>query len=89
MLNLEILANEDLDFVKSKTKETTLSLFKEYNNNPQQNLSKEELAALTSFSKNRDIMIQKPGKGNCIVIADWGTCVKNLLSDLKRFKILL
>ena len=36
MLNLEILANEDLDFVKSKTKETTLSLFKQYNNNPQQ-----------------------------------------------------
>ena len=29
--NLEVLSNEDLDFVKTKTKETTLSLFREYN----------------------------------------------------------
>ena len=29
--NLEVLSNEDLDFVKTKTKETALSLFREYN----------------------------------------------------------
>ena len=57
--NLEILSNEDLDFVKTKTKETALSPFRQYNKNPQQNLSKEELAALTNLSKNKDIVIQK------------------------------
>ena len=36
--NLEILSNEDLDFVKTKTKETALSSFRQYNKNPQQNL---------------------------------------------------
>ena len=29
--NLEVLSNKDLDFVKSKTKETALSSFREYN----------------------------------------------------------
>ena len=48
--NLEILSNEDLDFVKTKTKETALSLFRQNNKNPQQNLSNKELAALTSLS---------------------------------------
>ena len=33
--NLEILSNEDLDFVKTKTKETTLSSLRQYNKNPQ------------------------------------------------------
>ena len=45
--NLEILSNEDLDFVKTKSKETALLSFRQYNKNPQQNLSKEELTALT------------------------------------------
>ena len=44
--NLEILSNEDL---KTKTKETALSSFRQYNKNPQQNLSKEELTALTNL----------------------------------------
>ena len=38
--NLDILSNEDLDFFKIKTKETALSSFRQYNKNPQQNLSK-------------------------------------------------
>ena len=33
--NLEILSNEDLDFLKTKTKETTLSSLRQYNKNPQ------------------------------------------------------
>ena len=40
--------NKDLDFVKRKTKEKTLSSFRQHNKNPQQNLSKEELADLTN-----------------------------------------
>ena len=39
--NLEILSSENLDFVKTKTKGTALSTFRQYNKNPLQNLSKE------------------------------------------------
>ena len=87
--NLEILSNEDLDFVKTKTKERALSSFRQYNKNPQQNLSKEELTALTNLSKNKDIIIQKSDKGNSVVIVDKDTYVKrmeNLLSDQKKFE---
>ena len=82
--NLEVLSNEDLDFVKTKTKETALSSFRQYNKSPQQNLSKEELAALASLSKNKDIVIQKSDKGNSVVIVDKETYIKrmeNLLSN--------
>ena len=68
--NLEVLFNEDLDFVKTKTKKTALYSFRQHNKCPQQNLSKEELAALASLSKNKDIVIQKSDKGNSVVIAD-------------------
>ena len=90
--NLEILSNEDLDFVKTKTKETALSSFRQYNKNPQQNLSKEELAALTNLSKNKDIIIQKSDKGNSVVIVDKDTYIKrmeNLLSDQRNLKKIL
>ena len=87
--NLEILSNEDLDFVKTKTKETALSSFRQYNKNPQQNLSKEELAALTNLSKNKDIVIQKSDKRNSVVIVDKDTYInrmENLLSDQRKFE---
>ena len=70
--NLEILSNKDLDFVKTKARETALSSFRQYNKNPQENISKEELAALTNLSKNKDIVIQKSDKGNSAVIGDKG-----------------
>ena len=87
--NLEVLSNEDLDFVKTKTKETALSSFRQYNKSPQQNLSKEELAALASLSKNKDIIIQKSDKSNSVVIVDKETYFKgmeNLLSDERKFE---
>ena len=90
--NLEVLSNEDLEFVKTKTKETALSSFRQYNKSPQQNISKEELAALASVSKNKDIVIQKSDKGNSVVIVDRETYIKrmeNLLSDERNLKELL
>ena len=72
--NLEILSNEDLDFVKTKTKETALSSFREYNKNPQQNLSKEELTALASLSKN--IVMQKSDKCNSVATVDKETILR-------------
>ena len=80
---------EDLDFVKTKTKETALSLFRQYKKNPQQNLSKQELTALTNLSKNKDIVIQKSDKGNSVAIVDKDTYIKrmgNLLSDQRKFE---
>ena len=76
--NLEILANEDLDFVKKKTKETALSSFKQYNENSQQCLSKEELIVLTNLSKNKDIVIQRSDKGNSVVTVDKDTYIKRM-----------
>ena len=74
--NLEVLSNEFLDFVETKTKETTLSSFKQCSKNPQQILSKEELAALANLSKNKDIVIAKSDKGNCVVIVNKETCLR-------------
>ena len=87
--NFEVLSNEDVDFVKTKTKDTALSSFRKYNKSPQQNLSKEENAALTSLSKNKDIVIQKFDKGNYVIIVDKETYIKrmeNLLSDQRKFE---
>ena len=72
-----------------QTKETALSSFRQYNKNPQQNLSKEELTALTNLSKNKDIVIQKSDKGNSVAIVDKDTYIKrmeNLLSDQRKFE---
>ena len=67
-----------------KAKETALSSFSQYNKIPQQNLYKEELLALTSLSKNKDIIIPKSDKGNSVFSVDKDTYIKrmkNLLSD--------
>ena len=74
--NLEILCNDGLDFVRIKTKETTLHSFRQYTKNPQQNLSKEELAALTIFRKNKDILMQKSEKANSVAIVDKETSLR-------------
>ena len=68
--NLGILSNEDLDFVKTRTKETALSSSRNYNNNVPQHLSKEEFVALQNLCKNKNIVIQKSDKGNSVVIVD-------------------
>ena len=52
-------------------------------------ICKEELAALTNLSKNKDIVIQKSDKGNSVVIVDKDTYIKrmeNLLSDQRKFE---
>ena len=53
--------------METKTKETTLSSFRQCNENLQQNLSIlsisiSELAALASLTKNKEITNQKSGK---------------------------
>ena len=53
--NLDILSNEDLDFVKAATKEVAPSSYRSCNNNVPQNLSKEEFIPLKNLSKNKDL----------------------------------
>ena len=67
---LDFLFNEDLDFVKGKTKEAARSSYRTYNNNVPQNLSNNELIALQNLSKNKDLIIQKLKEGNSAVILD-------------------
>ena len=82
------MSNEDLDFVKAKTKEAALSSHRSYNNNVPQNLSKEEFIALRNLSKNKDLIIQKSDKGNSVIIVqrqDYLKKMNNILSEKKKF----
>ena len=87
--NLGILPNEDLDFVKTRTKEAALSTYQKYNNNIPQHLSKEEFLALQNLRKNKNIVIQKSDKGNSVVVvdkADYLDKMDNLLNDTRKFE---
>ena len=87
--NLGILSNEDLDFVKTRTKEAGLSSYRNYNKNVPQHLSKEEFLALQNLRKNKNIVVQKFDKGNSVVIvdiADYLDKMVNLLNDTRKFE---
>ena len=73
--NLNILFNEDLHFVNTKTKEAVLSSYRSYNNNVPQSLSKEEFNSLQNLSKNKNLIIQK--SGNSVVIVQRRDYLKN------------
>ena len=83
------MPNEDLDFVNAKTKEAALSFYRYYNNNvPNNNLSKKVFIALQNLSKNKNLIIQKSGKGNSVVIVDREDYIKkmnDILNDKKKF----
>ena len=87
--NLGILPNEDLDFLKTRTKEAALSSYRNYNNNVPQHLSKEEFLALQNLRKNKNIVIKKSDKGNSVVIvdkADYLDKMENLINDTQKFE---
>ena len=86
--DLDILSNEDLDFVKWKIKEAALSSYRSYNNNVPQNLCKEEFITLQNLSKTKDLIIQKSDKGNSVIIVvkqDYIKKIDDILSDQKKF----
>ena len=87
--NLNVLSNGDLDFVKTKIKDATLSSFRFYNANIPQNLSYEELEALEQLSKDNNLVVQKADKGNSVVLVDQDVYVKymeNILKDQSKFE---
>ena len=78
------MANEDLDFVKTRTKEVALPSNQNYNNNASQHLFREEFLALQNLRKNKNIVIQKSDKSNSVVIVnntDYSDNTENLLND--------
>ena len=86
--NLDILSNENLDFVKAKTKKAALSSYRYYINNVPQNLSNEEFIALQNLSKNKGSIIQKSDKSNSVVIVqrqDYLKKMNDILSNQKKF----
>ena len=81
------MSNEDLDFVKAKTKEAALSSYRSYNSNVPQNLSYKEFTALQNLSKNEDLIIQKSDKSNSVVVVqrqDYLKKMNDFSSDQKK-----
>ena len=63
------LPNEKTIFLKTKTKYSALLSFKLYNKEGAvSSLNKDEILALKTLSKNKDLIIQKSDKGNSIVL---------------------
>ena len=87
--NLDSISNENLDFVKTKIKDATLSSFRNYNANLPHNLSDEEFKALQNLSKNTNFVIQKSDQGNTIIVLDKDVYIKHmesLLSNKAKFE---
>ena len=70
MGNLYVLSIDNLDFAKTKNKDTSLSSFHLYNANVSQNLCDKELEVLEKLSENNDLVVQKGDKGNSVVLTE-------------------
>ena len=83
------LPNEKTNFLKAKIKDCALSSFKLYNEKGAvSSLNREEIFALKTLSKNKDLIIQKSDKGNSIVLINKSNYLEkmhNILSGSKKF----
>ena len=83
------LPNEKTNFFKAKIKDCALSSFKLYNEKGAvSSLNREEIFALKTLSKNKDLIIQKSDKGNSIVLINKSNYLEkmhNILSGSKKF----
>ena len=83
------LPNEKTNFLKAKIKDFALSSFKLYNEKGTvSSLNKDEIVAMKTLSKNKDLIIQKSDKGNSVVLinkSDYLDKMCNILSDSKKF----
>ena len=81
---------EDRECFKAKLKDIALSSYKLFNDNCkyENNLSSEKLSSLKTLMRNKNIVIQKAGKGNSVVIIDKEKNIqggKNVVSDSFKF----
>ena len=87
--NLKILSGDNLDFIKTRIKDTALTSFRNYNANVPQHLSNEKFEALKTLSGNCNLVIQKADKGNSVVIVETDVYVRHMetiLSDFNKFE---
>lgn len=78
-----------LDYLKSSLKHLALSSFYCSKSNVTPNISKEEFEALKGLSKDSNIVLIKPDKGNGIVIMnkeDYVSKMKIILNDRSKFR---
>ena len=68
--NLKIVSGDNLDFIKTRIKDTALKSFRNYNSNFPQHLSNEEFEALKILSANCNLYIQKADKSNSVVTVE-------------------
>ena len=83
--NLKILSGDNLDFIKTRIKDTALTSFRNYNANVPQHLSNEEFEALKTLSGNCNLVIQKADKGNSVVIVEKDVYVRHMETILNKF----
>ena len=65
--DLKILSGDNLDFIKTRIKDTALTSFRNYNANVSQHLSNEEFEARKALTKNCNLVIQRADKDNSVV----------------------
>ena len=59
IFNIKILSGDNLDFIKSRIKDTALTFFRNCDANALQHLSNQEFETLKTLSKNRNLVRQK------------------------------
>ena len=78
-----------LEWLKVEIKSEAFSSYDYYNFWDELNISKEEHMALKALSANNDVIIQKSGKGDSVVLLNRNDYIKRLnenLSDSSKFK---
>ena len=69
MLPFELLFRDiDLLDIQGRLRDCAFTSYRDVGKNTDKNLSKEEQFALITLIKNKDLVIQKAGKGNTVVI---------------------
>ena len=87
--NLKILSGDNLDFIKTRIKNTALTYFRNYNANVPQCLSNEEFEALKTLSNNCNLVIQKADKSNSVIIVEKDVYLRHMetvISDHNKFE---
>ena len=87
---LDILSNENLEFLKTKIKDVALSSLRYFNLNVPQHLSDSEFQALKNLSRlNKEVIIQKSEKGNSVILvnkSDYIRHIEGILKDVNKFE---
>ena len=77
IFKLDTLSNENLEFLKTKIKDVTLSSLRYFN--VPQHLSDSEFQALKNLSRlKKEVIVQKSDKGNSVVLLNNSDYIRNI-----------